>query len=157
MCSRNCSRSGRFRGGGGFERVRHVEIVRPRLCPILPGMGAGIRAHELLLPLGRRTCLIVTLQRACVVVTLVTKQGSELIQVRTPLDQPRPVVVTNLVSHVSEQGAIRFSQRLAPLLPFGVVSLRDVDRDKAVRMAGQNRRVTVHGVGKKLEEQPWRS
>ena len=41
-------------GGRRFQQVHHVEVVRPGLGPVFPGVGRGVGAHESLGPVGGR-------------------------------------------------------------------------------------------------------
>jgi nucleotide-binding universal stress UspA family protein len=49
---------------GGLERVDHVQVVRPGLGPVFPGMHAGVSADEIVVPVRRRAGFVVTLERA---------------------------------------------------------------------------------------------
>ena len=68
--------------GGGLERVDHVQIVRPRLGPVLPRMRARVGADEPLLPVGRGAVLVVRAERLGVVGALVAEQRPELVELR---------------------------------------------------------------------------
>src|ERR1700691_1933939 len=65
------------RGAGRLERVDHVHVVRPRLCPVLPRVHGGIGADEVVLPVRRRTVPIVPFQRTLVIGALVAEGGAE--------------------------------------------------------------------------------
>ena len=64
----------------GFERIDHVEIVRPGFRKILPGVRARIGGDEMLGPVGRGPAGIVALQRRLVIVAFVAEQLPELLE-----------------------------------------------------------------------------
>src|SRR5262245_19103766 len=85
----------------GFERVDHVEVVRPGLCEILPGVRAGIGGDEMLRPVGRRPFGIVALERGGVVLPFVAEYRAEFLELRRRRDQAIPIVVRDLVAEVA--------------------------------------------------------
>jgi hypothetical protein len=54
-----------------------MQIVRPGLGEVFPGMGAGVAADVVLLPVGPRAARVVRIQGAGVVAALVTEQLPE--------------------------------------------------------------------------------
>ena len=125
--------------------------MRPALRPVLPGMRGGIGAHEPLLPVGRRTVLVVLIQRLRIVLALVAEERTPALEARAGLHQPLPVVMADLVAEVSKHRSIRLVQGDAPLLALGIVGLAEVQGDHAARMAGFHR--LARRVGEKLEDQ----
>ena len=90
-----------------------------------------------------------TLQRLPVVFPVVAEDGAALVEPSSIPHQPVPVVMTDLVPEVADQRPVGLAHLGAPLFALGVVSLRDVDGDEAVVMAGQHldfRALAINGV-----------
>ena len=60
-------------GAGGLQRVDDVQIMRPGLGEILPGMGGGIGGNEILLPVRRRAFGVMALQGCGVILPLIAE------------------------------------------------------------------------------------
>src|SRR5689334_13394898 len=88
--------------------IQHVQIVGPALGPIFPRMAAGIRADESCLPIGRRSLLVMPLQRCGVILSLVTEQRTKRVEVLAVGDQAIPIVMSALVTEMTEQRTVRF-------------------------------------------------
>ena len=137
-----------------FQGVHHVKQVRPGFRPILPRMHGRIRADEALFPIRGRSLVIVPVECLLVVRALISEELSERIQLLCLCNQTIPIIVTYLVSEVSEQGAIRLMLPRALLLAFDVVRFGDVDGDQSVVMAREDStRITVSRVLEKFERQ----
>jgi hypothetical protein len=139
-------------GGGGFERIDHVEIVRPGLRKILPGVCARVRCHEPLGPVGRGPGSVVALQRDLVILTLVAEQLSKLIEGGRIRHQVIPVIVSDLVPEMTEQRAVRLGQGLALALALDVVGFRHIERDEPAGMPGDNSKLRQRSVGRRREK-----
>ena len=112
----------------GAQAVHDVQVVRPGLGPVLPGMHGGVGADVRLRPVGGRPLLVVALERLGVAGPLVAEQlrGKRVEPGGAP-DQPVPVVVADLVAEVAQQRAVGLVHGVPDLLALGVVGLLHVD------------------------------
>ena len=86
-------------GSRGFQRVGHVQIVRPCFGPVLPGMGTGVRADKSLLPVSGHPP-IVSPQCFGVVLPFVPKEIAKAMDPVTIPYEPVPIVVATLMAEV---------------------------------------------------------
>ncbi len=91
---------------GGLERVDHVQVVRPGLRPVFPGMHGGVGADVRIRPVRGRALLVVALHRLVVVERVVAEELAKCAEQVAVPDEPVPVVVADLVPQVAEHGAI---------------------------------------------------
>src|SRR5438445_6315348 len=101
-------------------------------------MAGRIGADVFNLPQGRRSVLIVALQGLAVVGALISKQLPEGLQAGTVLYQAVPVVMTDLMSKVTQQRAVLLVLQQPLLLPANVVGFGNVDRDESVVVTCQD-------------------
>src|SRR5947209_9591359 len=99
--------------------------------PILPRMRCRVRADVILPPSLRRAILVMALQRLSIVFTLVAEDCAKRRKIGRPSQQNVPIVVTDLVTEMSDQRAIGLVRLRAARFAFGVIGLRDVGRDLA--------------------------
>ena len=119
----------------GVDRVAHVQVMRPALGPVFPGVGGGVGADKIPLPVGGWAFGVVALQTGGVVDRLVTEQLVEPVHPPGASDQPVPVVMTHLMAKVTQQGAVRLPHGFAGQLPGGVIGLVHVEGDQTRLMA----------------------
>src|SRR5689334_17989240 len=86
----------------GVHRIHHVQVVSPGFRPVFPRVHGGVGADVMLLPVERRTLLIMLLKSLGVAGTLVAEQAAERFQPGTVGDQSVPVVMPCLVPKVTE-------------------------------------------------------
>ncbi len=125
-------------GSGGAERVDHVKIVRPRFRPIFPRVHAGVRAHEVSRPSVGRTLGVVAPNGLVVIVSLVAEYAAERGQPLRIGDQAIPVVVTNLVAKMSDDGSIAFAELLPQLFSKWVIGFGNVDGDEPIGVPSED-------------------
>ena len=78
------------------------------------------------------------LDRFGVAGALVPEQFAAPRQPLGAIDQPRPVVVADLVAEMTEDRPVGLAEVHAHLLPEGVVRLGDVEGDDAIVVAGED-------------------
>jgi hypothetical protein len=122
-------------------------------------MGTRISADEFGLPVLSRAIGIVPLQGLSVILALVPEHLAEALNAGIIANQDVPIVMADLMPEVPEQRAIGLAHARAPSLPLGIVRLRDVDRNQAIVMSGQDG-WPIGGlfgwVGQKVECEPLR-
>ena len=124
-------------GARRLQRVDHVNIVCPGLCKILPWMRCRIGGDEGLLPIGRRTVLIMLLQRIFIILPLVAKDSPASIERLSIVpNQPIPVIMGQLMTKMTDERAVGFAHADAPSFALGVVGFSDIDCDEPAIMAG---------------------
>jgi hypothetical protein len=97
--------------------------------------------------------LVVRLEGLGVVATLIAEQLSECLLAFGPLDESIPVVMSDFVSNVSKERAIRFVEDAATLLSLGIVGFSNVDANHTVLVASQHtRRRRVSGIRQELDD-----
>lgn len=102
-------------------------------------MRTRIGAHVELLPVRRRADFVIALESLAVICRLITKDGSEGIELATVAHQTIPYVMAGLVAEMAEQRAVWLVHRDADLLAGGIIGLGGADRDQAVLVAGHGR------------------
>ena len=137
---------------GRVHHVAHVHVVGPALRPVFPGMGRGIGADVAELPVRRRPVFVVPLQAVAVVERLVAEQRTTGFEPVAVGNQAVPVVMSDLVPQMADQGAIRLVHVGARAFAMHIVGLDDVERDQAVVVAGHHRRAAV-GCAQEVEHQ----
>ena len=123
-------------GHGGVQAVDDVQVMGPGFGPVFPGVGAGVGADKSLGPVGRRTLLVVLLQRLGIVCAFIPEQGAERFEPLAIPDQPIPVIVPDLVAEVADQGAVGLVHGRANLLAPGVIGFFRVKGNQAAGVAG---------------------
>lgn len=81
-----------------------------------------------------------------IIQSLIPKQCPELFKVCAAFDQPIPIVVSDFVPEMSEQGSIRFTMSLSLHFAVDIVRFRHVDGDEAVIVAGEHTALVPIGV-----------
>lgn len=71
-------------------------------------------------------------QRLIVILSLISKESSIILNPRAVANEQVPIVMTYLMSEMSEQSAIGLMHRHTPFFAFHVVALVDVHGDDAV-------------------------
>ncbi len=107
-------------GSRGFQRVGHVQIVRPCFGPVLPGMGTGVRADKSLLPVSGHPP-IVSPQCFGVVLPFVPKEIAKAMDPVTIPYEPVPIVVAALMAEVPQKRAVWFVHLVPPLLALRII------------------------------------
>ena len=125
-------------GGGHFQRVYYVQVVGPGFGEVLPGVGGGVDADEVVLPAGFVRVLVVGLQGLVVVGAFVTEHGAERFDGGRAADEQVPVMVADFVAEMAERGAVDFAHLFAHAFAFGVVAFLQRDGDQAVIVAGEH-------------------
>src|SRR5262249_54915588 len=74
------------------------------------------------------------------VLPLVAEDGAELGHLRRSGNQMVPIIMSDLMTEMAEQRAIRFTHRAPLALAFGVVGFGDIDGDQSAGMPGDDRR-----------------
>src|SRR5471032_723933 len=92
---------------GGVDSVHHVQVVRPGFGPVFPRMHRRVGADVMLLPVQRRTLLVMPLKGFGVARSIVAEQATKRFQPMAVGDQSIPVVMADLMTEVPEQRAIR--------------------------------------------------
>ena len=64
---------------GRIDRIDHVQVVRPSLSPIFPGMCTGVGRYVLKLPVGFRPVGVMRVQRFCVIGAFITEHGAKFL------------------------------------------------------------------------------
>src|SRR3954451_20351724 len=103
-------------------------------------MSAGVLAYVMRLPVAGGPLFVVVTQGFVVVEPFVTEDRPVLLDRGAVFDQPIPIVVAALVTHVPEQGSKWFAYHLTPAFAFDVVGFGDVDGDDAVGVSGHDPR-----------------
>ena len=103
-------RSDRPQAAAVSQGVGHVQVVGPGLGPVFPGMGAGVGADKPLLPVGGRSLLVMALEGLGVVFPLVAETLAEIAPGGAVLDQPVPVIMSDLMAKMPQQRAVRLVQ-----------------------------------------------
>jgi hypothetical protein len=85
-----------------LDRVDDVQVVRPGLGEILPGMRRRVGRDETLLSVGRRSCAVVALQGPAIVLPLISEDGPAGIESAAIAHKQIPVVVADLMPEVAE-------------------------------------------------------
>ena len=76
--------------GRHLQRVDDVQIMRPGLGKILPGVRRRVRADEIVLPVGRRTLLVMALQGGGVILAFVAEERAERVVAALAGDEQIP-------------------------------------------------------------------
>src|SRR5665213_3927820 len=108
-------------GAGHFQGIDNVEVMRPGLGEILPGMRGSISADETFLPVGNSAIGVIDLQRLAVIHRLIAENIPTRLDETAVTNQNIPKIMADLMTKVTEQGAVGFVHGRAPLLSFGVV------------------------------------
>ena len=61
----------------GLDAIDHLQVVRPSFGPVFPRMRGGVGGDVVLLPVGRRSLLVVAGEGAAVVKGVVAKELTE--------------------------------------------------------------------------------
>src|SRR5271165_4764011 len=118
----------------------------PCLGPVFPRMDVGVRTDELLLPVNAWPLVVMLLECLGVVLPLVAEPLTEVVDERAVLDQSVPIVVADLVTEMTQEGAVRLVEPESPPLTFHVIRLGHIQCDDPVIMPGEHRRCSV-GLG----------
>jgi hypothetical protein len=127
-----------------------VQVMLPGFGPVFPGMGGGIGADEIALPVGEGARAVVGLQRRSVIRLFVAEHGTEVVLAAGGADQTFPVEVPGRVPKVTEQRAVGLPHLEPPPHPFVIVGLGHVQRDHAVEMPRHD--LLSWQVGQELED-----
>src|ERR1700685_1285703 len=114
-----------------------MEKVRPGLGPVFPRVGSCVGADMRVLPILGRSRAVVMTQRLGVIRTLVTEEATKFFQPRAAAHESVPVIVSDLVAEMAEQGAIGLVLSDTLTLSFDVIGLIDVERNEAVVVTGE--------------------
>src|SRR6185312_14285488 len=80
---------------------------RPGFGEVLPGMGGGVHADKVVLPVGRRALVIVLLKRLAIIEPVVAEQSAASGEPAWfTRYQPVPEIVSGLMAEMAQQGAI---------------------------------------------------
>ena len=135
-----------------FQRVHHVQVMRPGLGPVFPRVRTGVAAHETLFPIGHRAGFIVTLERIAVVFALVAEQRAVAVDPFGIGHQAVEIIVAAFMAEVTQQRAVAFMHLFARALALGRIGFGDVQGDQAIVVAGHHALVR-HAVFQELEGQ----
>ena len=124
----------------GVNRVTHVQVVRPALGPVFPGVATRVGAHKMQLPAGGRPIFMVAFETAQVVRRLIAKQRVKAFQPRRIGNQAVPVIVTRLMTKMAQQRAVGLAHGLAHGFALGVVGFIHIEGDQAGVMSGHDMR-----------------
>lgn len=122
---------------GGVQGVFHVQIVGKGFCPVFPWMAAGIGADETDDPVGIGAILMMERESGGVVGALVTKGIAESLQPGAVFSEPLPIIVGQLMPHVTCQSAIGFAHLFLDESALGGVGFGQVEGDETFRMSSQ--------------------
>src|ERR1700732_1241315 len=118
-------------------------------------MHGGVGTDEILFPTSRWSCRIVPIQRLSIVRALVAEKLAEGVAPRAAGNQNVPEIVSNLVTEMTQQGAVRLLLQGALLLAMNVIRLGNVDGDQSVVVAGEHPfRIAVARILEELEREP---
>ena len=127
-------------GAGHFQRIDDVQVMRPGLGKVLPGMRRRIGADEILPPVRNGAVGVIGLQRRPVIHRFVAENLAPAFDEAAVAHQQVPEIMADLVAKVAEQRAIWLVHDGAPPLALGVVGLFDRERDQAVVVARHHSR-----------------
>ena len=112
-----------------LQGVHDVQIVRPGLGEILPGMGGGVHADKVVLPVGRCALVIVPLKRLAIVEPVVAEQSAARGEAAGfARHQPVPEIVPGFMAEVAEHGAIRLAHLGPHPLAHRIISFPNISR-----------------------------
>src|SRR5262249_33985291 len=139
----------------GLERVDYVEVMRPALGEVLPGVSARVAADEGFAPVRARAVFVMPLERGGIILALGAERLAEAIDAAAVASEHLPVVIAHLGAKRAEDGAVGLAELAAQALALGVVGLAQADRDDAAGVSGRDLgRAGVIRLGKKVEGEP---
>src|SRR5208283_2941944 len=84
---------------------------------------------------------------------LVAEPLTKVVDERAVLDQSVPIVVADLVTEMTQEGAVRFVEPEPPPLTFHLIRLGHIQCDQPVSMPGEHRRCSISRICQELKSE----
>src|ERR1700722_7322901 len=99
-----------------LQRIDDMKIVRPCFCEVFPWVTGRIGRNKTFLPVHGRAVGIVCLERPFIVGAIIAKDLATHVELSPVANKYIPEIVTDLVTKVTEQGAVGLMHCRASLL-----------------------------------------
>jgi hypothetical protein len=134
-------------GCSHFQSVYDMQVMRPCLREIFPGMRTRIGADVIRLPIRRRALAVMFLQRRTIIRGFVTEPGAARVDETAIGDEAVPEIMSDFVPKMPEESSVWFAHRNAAPLALDIICLDHSYRNNAVVMARHDMGFVASGGG----------